>query len=62
MSTELIEGTAGVAVTRYAGPPRPDAAPRRRYQITNEWNGEYVTFDAEQMAVLVAALRNLPAL
>lgn len=51
MSTDIWERD-GVAVSSYAGPPTADGKTRKRYQITNELTGEYVTLSADQYSAL----------
>lgn len=48
MSTTLAE-FSGVNVTRYAGAAVEGETTRRRYQITNEATGEYVTLSEVQL-------------
>lgn len=44
---------SGVNVSTYAGPTRVDGQPRRRWQITNELTGEYITLDAFGLKALL---------
>lgn len=52
MSTEIYISPTDVSIITYVGPSVPDGESRKRYQITNEVTGEYVTLSGDQYADL----------